>query len=104
MTAETVPSASPSGVALPAPPSGLGAGCAGSKGCKSGSLQSLTGLGSAGLGTQLAPLTLPASAGAMAPRTVNPPPSPQPHYDSECARMEAWLDEHPDFVHDYFLR
>lgn len=25
-------------------------------------------------------------------------------YDSEYARMEAWLDEHPDFVHDYFLR
>lgn len=25
-------------------------------------------------------------------------------YDSEYARMEAWLDEHPDFVQDYFLR
>lgn len=24
--------------------------------------------------------------------------------DQEYARMEAWLDEHPDFVHDYFLR
>lgn len=25
-------------------------------------------------------------------------------YDPEYARMEAWLDEHPDFVQDYFLR
>jgi len=25
-------------------------------------------------------------------------------YDPEYARMEAWLDEHPDFVSDYFLR
>lgn len=25
-------------------------------------------------------------------------------YDAECARTEAWLDEHQDFVHDYFLR
>lgn len=25
-------------------------------------------------------------------------------YDPEYARMEAWLDEHPDFVTDYFLR
>lgn len=25
-------------------------------------------------------------------------------YDPEYARMEAWLDEHPDFVNDYFLR
>lgn len=27
-----------------------------------------------------------------------------PYYDQEYARMEAWLDEHPDFVHDYFIR
>ncbi|XP_025837140.1 dual 3',5'-cyclic-AMP and -GMP phosphodiesterase 11 isoform X2 [Agrilus planipennis] len=26
------------------------------------------------------------------------------NYDPEYARMEAWLDEHPDFVQDYFLR
>ncbi|XP_066599827.1 dual 3',5'-cyclic-AMP and -GMP phosphodiesterase 11 [Prorops nasuta] len=26
------------------------------------------------------------------------------YYDPEYARMEAWLDEHPDFVNDYFLR
>jgi len=26
------------------------------------------------------------------------------YYDPEYARMEAWLDEHPDFVQDYFLR
>ncbi|CAH1119376.1 unnamed protein product [Phaedon cochleariae] len=25
-------------------------------------------------------------------------------YDPEYAHMEAWLDEHPDFVNDYFLR
>ncbi|XP_076275269.1 phosphodiesterase 11 isoform X2 [Rhynchophorus ferrugineus] len=25
-------------------------------------------------------------------------------YDPDYARMEAWLDEHPDFVQDYFLR
>ncbi|CAH1167238.1 unnamed protein product [Phyllotreta striolata] len=25
-------------------------------------------------------------------------------YDPEYAQMEAWLDEHPDFVNDYFLR
>lgn len=25
-------------------------------------------------------------------------------YDPEYARMEAWLDEHPEFVTDYFLR
>ncbi|KAJ8984665.1 hypothetical protein NQ317_015756 [Molorchus minor] len=25
-------------------------------------------------------------------------------YDPEYAKMEAWLDEHPDFVQDYFLR
>jgi len=30
--------------------------------------------------------------------------APQHYYDPECARMEAWLDEHQDFVHDYFLR
>ena len=22
----------------------------------------------------------------------------------ECAKMEAWLDEHPDYVQDYFNR
>lgn len=32
-------------------------------------------------------------------------PIKQPHYyDQECARVEAWLDEHPDFMQDYFLR
>ena len=25
-------------------------------------------------------------------------------YDQEHARMEAWLDDHQDFVHDYFIR
>ncbi|XP_018570600.1 dual 3',5'-cyclic-AMP and -GMP phosphodiesterase 11 isoform X2 [Anoplophora glabripennis] len=25
-------------------------------------------------------------------------------YDPEYSKMEAWLDEHPDFVQDYFLR
>lgn len=31
-------------------------------------------------------------------------PSTSTIYDPEYARMEAWLDEHPDFVNDYFLR
>ncbi|XP_075230732.1 dual 3',5'-cyclic-AMP and -GMP phosphodiesterase 11-like isoform X2 [Lycorma delicatula] len=26
------------------------------------------------------------------------------YYNPEYARMEAWLDEHPDFVQDYFIR
>lgn len=26
------------------------------------------------------------------------------HYNQEYAHMETWLDEHPDFVQDYFLR
>ncbi|XP_022186791.2 dual 3',5'-cyclic-AMP and -GMP phosphodiesterase 11 isoform X3 [Nilaparvata lugens] len=26
------------------------------------------------------------------------------YYDPEYARMEAWLDEHPEFVEDYFIR
>jgi hypothetical protein len=43
-----------------------------------------------------------------APSTVAPPGgeagSKYQYYDPECARMEAWLDEHPDFVQDYFLR
>lgn len=30
--------------------------------------------------------------------------SPLLHYDAECARMEAWLDEHQDFAHDYYIR
>jgi len=25
-------------------------------------------------------------------------------YDAESARIEAWLDEHPDFANDYFIR
>lgn len=29
---------------------------------------------------------------------------PQYSYDPEYARMEAWLDEHPDFTDDYFIR
>lgn len=29
---------------------------------------------------------------------------PQYNYDPECARMEAWLDDHQDFVYDYFIR
>lgn len=26
------------------------------------------------------------------------------NYDAESARMEAWMDENSEFVHDYFLR
>lgn len=29
---------------------------------------------------------------------------PQYNYDPECARVEAWLDDHQDFVYDYFIR
>ena len=25
-------------------------------------------------------------------------------YDSQSAQIEAWLDEHPDFANDYFIR
>ncbi|XP_073825840.1 phosphodiesterase 11 isoform X3 [Musca autumnalis] len=32
------------------------------------------------------------------------PLSPQRHYDPEYARMEAWMDEHQEFVQDYFIR
>lgn len=43
-----------------------------------------------------------------APSPVAPPGgeagSKYQYYDPEYARMEAWLDEHPDFVQDYFLR
>lgn len=28
----------------------------------------------------------------------------QYYYNPEYAKMEAWLDEHPDFTHDYFIR
>nr|CAD7573820.1 unnamed protein product [Timema californicum] len=31
-------------------------------------------------------------------------PEKRQYYDPEYARMEAWLDEHQDFVQDYFLR
>lgn len=38
-------------------------------------------------------------------------PGPQPpsvrnqqHYDPECAKVEAWLDEHREFAYDYFIR
>lgn len=29
---------------------------------------------------------------------------PQYSYDAKYAEMEAWLDEHPDFTYDYFIR
>ena len=31
-------------------------------------------------------------------------PPHQSNYDAEYARMEAWLDENPEFVQDYFIR
>ncbi|RZF49080.1 hypothetical protein LSTR_LSTR008366, partial [Laodelphax striatellus] len=42
---------------------------------------------------------------------VSPPPGAEAgaggghcqYYDPEYARMEAWLDEHPEFVEDYFI-
>ncbi|XP_065332643.1 dual 3',5'-cyclic-AMP and -GMP phosphodiesterase 11 isoform X1 [Cloeon dipterum] len=30
--------------------------------------------------------------------------TPLLYYDQECAKVEAWLDEHPEFMQDYFLR
>ncbi|KAL5278928.1 PDE5A family protein [Megaselia abdita] len=38
------------------------------------------------------------------PLQLQMPPSTQQFYDAEYARMEAWMDEHPEFVQDYFLR
>jgi len=29
---------------------------------------------------------------------------PEIGYVSESAKIAAWLDEHPDFAHDYFIR
>lgn len=29
---------------------------------------------------------------------------PQTNYGAEFARMEAWLDENPEFAQDYFIR
>ncbi|XP_023708360.1 dual 3',5'-cyclic-AMP and -GMP phosphodiesterase 11 isoform X1 [Cryptotermes secundus] len=50
----------------------------------------------------------PRMTAETAPSTVAPPGSEEgskyQYYDPEYARMEAWLDEHPDFVQDYFLR
>ncbi|KAJ9580709.1 hypothetical protein L9F63_024112, partial [Diploptera punctata] len=50
----------------------------------------------------------PRMTAETAPSTVAPPGveagSKYQYYDPEYARMEAWLDEHPDFVQDYFLR
>lgn len=33
-----------------------------------------------------------------------PAPDTQVSYDAEYARMEAWLDENPEFTQDYFIR
>lgn len=41
-------------------------------------------------------------AGVPLPLQMLPPN--QTCYDAEYARMEAWLDENPEFVQDYFLR
>jgi hypothetical protein len=50
----------------------------------------------------------PRMTAETAPSTVAPPGgeagSKYQYYAPEYARMEAWLDEHPDFVQDYFLR
>jgi hypothetical protein len=50
----------------------------------------------------------PRMTAETAPGSVAPPGgdagSKYQYYDPEYARMEAWLDEHPDFVQDYFLR
>ncbi|XP_066992443.1 dual 3',5'-cyclic-AMP and -GMP phosphodiesterase 11 isoform X2 [Anabrus simplex] len=50
----------------------------------------------------------PRMTAETAPSSVAPPSGEAGDkyhgYDAEYARMEAWLDEHPDFVQDYFLR
>jgi len=50
----------------------------------------------------------PRMTAETAPSTVAPPGGEAggnyQSYDPEYARMEAWLDEHPDFVLDYFVR
>jgi len=25
-------------------------------------------------------------------------------YDWDCSQVEAWLDDHPEFAYDYFIR
>lgn len=42
--------------------------------------------------------------GAKASTAFNQRHSQHNVYDPEYAHMETWLDEHPEFVQDYFLR
>lgn len=61
---------------------------------------------SAGMTAEQGGSTDVVSAGPL-PAPANSNATPLPHhrrYDQEHARMEAWLDENPDFVQDYFMR
>ena len=58
-------------------------------------------------GLHLRSVEEPRMTAETAPTTVAPPSGDaggKYYYDPEYARMEAWLDEHPDFAQDYFLR
>ncbi|CAD6215931.1 GSCOCG00004233001-RA-CDS [Cotesia congregata] len=47
--------------------------------------------------------TSPTNRPLLSPGFPNSSSNP-PEYNPEYASMESWLDEHPDFVNDYFLR
>ncbi|XP_044579332.1 dual 3',5'-cyclic-AMP and -GMP phosphodiesterase 11-like isoform X2 [Cotesia glomerata] len=47
--------------------------------------------------------TSPTNRPVLSPGFPNSSSNP-PEYNPEYASMESWLDEHPDFVNDYFLR
>ncbi|XP_063244233.1 dual 3',5'-cyclic-AMP and -GMP phosphodiesterase 11 isoform X2 [Bacillus rossius redtenbacheri] len=44
------------------------------------------------------------TAPSPAAQSAGDAPDKRHYYDPEYARMEAWLDEHPDFAQDYFMR
>ncbi|XP_068224867.1 uncharacterized protein, partial [Palaemon carinicauda] len=64
----------------------------------SGEVSSLEGVAAGGMPIGGGELTVGGAGGGPSGH------SPHLNYDPECARMEAWLDEHQDFVQDYFIR
>ncbi|XP_045612684.1 dual 3',5'-cyclic-AMP and -GMP phosphodiesterase 11 isoform X1 [Procambarus clarkii] len=60
--------------------------------------------GDANSGDSAVPGAMPIGGDLTVGGAGAPPQPPLLNYDPECARMEAWLDEHQDFVHDYFIR
>ena len=46
----------------------------------------------------------PSGNGGSVMSRVAPQSLPALQYGPECAKMESWLDEHQEFVHDYFCR